>query len=162
MNSYKNSLIITALASLGVPFRHVIALFLVLYVCILFFFMHDWQSLSSVLFIQVHNLSPLQLSDLPSSLLCFLFTKTQLRWQALFFCPFYGRVWQAHNVATLMVSFMIISPLSKNFMTFSFSICSSSVVSFANDGCPSGSFSHINLLSLELSQSDHQILGHLC
>ena len=34
-------------------------------------------------------------------------------------------------------------------------------VECCSDGCPSGSFSHLHTGSLELSQSDHQVLGHL-
>ena len=35
------------------------------------------------------------------------------------------------------------------------------LVECCSDGCPSGSFSHLHTGSLELSQSDHQVLGHL-
>ena len=34
-------------------------------------------------------------------------------------------------------------------------------VECCSDGCPSGSFSHLHTGSLELSQSDHRVLGHL-
>ena len=42
-----------------------------------------------------------------------------------------------------------------------YSAIKSKSVECCRDGCPSGSFSHLHTESLKLSQSDHQVLGHL-